>query len=35
LAKEGVYHIGKIKIKGKKAELVIGGVKMEACLGFG
>lgn len=35
LAKEGVYHIGKIRIKGKKAELMVGGVRMEASLGYG
>ena len=35
LAKEGVYKIGKIKIKGKRAELTIGDIKMEACLGYG
>lgn len=35
LTKEGVYKIGKIKIKGKRAELIIGDVKMEACLGYG
>lgn len=35
MPKEGVFKIGKIRIKADRAEITLGDIKMEASLGYG